>query len=215
MGLPVLIMGKSGSGKSTSLRNFKKGEIGIIRVLDKPFPFRNDLDSIVTDQYSKVCDILSKAKAETLIIDDAGYLITNQFMRGHSTASAGNGVFQFYNKVGDSFWKLLEFIMKKLPDNKIVYILMHEDKNEEGDIKPKTIGKMLDEKVCVEGMFTICLRSGIKNGKYVFYTNTTDHDVSKTPMGMFEEETIDNDLKMVNETIREYYNLGENNDEKH
>lgn len=74
---------------------------------------------------------------------------------------------------------------------------------------------MLDEKVCVEGMFTICLRSGIKNGKYVFYTNTTDHDVSKTPMGMFEEETIDNDLKMVNETIREYYNLGENNDEKH
>ena len=88
---------------------------------------------------------------------------------------------------------------------------MHEDKNDYGDIKPKTIGKMLDEKVCVEGLFTIALRAAKSNGKYIFYTQQTDLDVSKSPIGMFDDIEIDNDLKVVDKKIREYY-FGGNED---
>lgn len=83
-----------------------------------------------------------------MVIDDAGYLITNHFMRGHSTAGKGNGVFTLYNDLGDQFWKLIQFVISSLPEDKIVYFMMHEDKNDFGDVKPKTIGKLLDEKVC-------------------------------------------------------------------
>jgi hypothetical protein len=84
---------------------------------------------------------------------------------------------------------------------------MHEDKNEFGEIKPKTIGKMLDEKVCIEGLFTIVLRAECKDGNYIFHTKTDGLDVTKTPIDMFSEEEIDNDLKAVDATIREYYDM--------
>ena len=99
---------------------------------------------------------------------------------------------------------MIEFI-KKLPADKIVYIIMHEDINDFGDIKPKTIGKMLDEKICLEGMFTIVLRCVQENGKHLFITQADGGAVSKSPMGMFESLEIDNDLALVDKTIREYY----------
>lgn len=216
MGVPVLLLGKSGSGKSASLRNFQSGEIGIINVLGKPLPFRNSLQAIVTDDYNTIYSVLLKAKANTIVIDDAGYLMTNQFMRGHSSTGRGNDIFAFYNDLGDKFWHLVRFVVEKLPPEKIVYFVMHEDKNDFGDIKPKTIGKMLDEKVCVEGMFTVVIRSMLSNGKHVFRTQTDGLDVCKTPIGMFNQDEIDNDLKMVDTTIREYYDLNkeDNNNEQ-
>ena len=216
MGVPVLLLGKSGSGKSASLRNFQSGEIGIINVLGKPLPFRSSLQAIVTDDYNTIYSVLLKAKANTIVIDDAGYLMTNQFMRGHSATGRGNDIFAFYNDLGDRFWHLVRFVVEKLPPEKIVYFVMHEDKNDFGDIKPKTIGKMLDEKVCVEGMFTIVIRSILSNGKHVFRTQTDGLDVCKTPIGMFNQDEIDNDLKMVDTTIREYYDLNkeDNNNEQ-
>lgn len=140
MGIGVLIIGKSGSGKSTSLRNFKANEVGIINVISKPLPFKNvnGLKTVDTDNYADVKKVIEGSKTPSIVIDDAGYLITNQFMRKHSNAGGGNAVFSLYNDIADSFWNLTEQI-KKLPNNKIVYILMHEDKNDFGDIKPKTI----------------------------------------------------------------------------
>lgn len=211
MGIPVLILGRSGSGKSTSLRNFKENDIGIINVLGKPLPFKNRLKTLITDDYEKVMKTLLHCKAESIVIDDAGYLITNQFMKGHSSSGSGNAIFGFYNKVGDNFWNLIEFIIRKLGSDKIVYIMMHEDKNDFGDIKPKTIGKILDEKVCIEGMFTIALRCAMSNDHHVFYTQQTENDVSKSPIGMFDTTEIENDLKMVDEKIREYYGLERGN----
>lgn len=208
MGMPVLLLGKSGSGKSASLRNFQPGEVGIINVLGKPLPFKGELPSVVTDSYDMVYAVISKSKTDSIVIDDAGYLMTNQFMRGHASTGAGNAIFSFYNDLGDRFWSLVRFVVEQTPENKIVYFIMHEDKNDFGDIKPKTIGKMLDEKVCVEGMFTIVIRSVLSNGKHVFKTQTDGYDVCKTPIGMFEQSEIDNDLKLVNTTIREYYELG-------
>jgi len=211
MGIPILIIGKSGSGKSTSLRNFDEKEIGLINVSRKPLPFKKKFESTVnTDDYDMVFRCLNKTTKNSIVIDDAGYLIVNMFMRGHSNAGSGNAVFSFYNKVGDSFWNLIEFV-KSMPENKIVYFIMHEDKNESGDIRPKTIGKILDEKVCIEGMFTIVLRAIKSNDKYIFKTQSDGMDVSKSPLEMFEDIEIPNDLKLVDEKVREYWNLkGEN-----
>lgn len=154
MGIGVLVIGKSGSGKSTSLRNFKANEIGIINVISKPLPFKNvnSLKTVDTDNYADVKKIIEGSKTPSIVIDDAGYLITNQFMRKHANTGGGNAVFSLYNDIADNFWSLTEQI-KKLPNDKIVYILMHEDKNEFGDIKPKTIGKLIDDKVCLERTF--------------------------------------------------------------
>ena len=207
MATPVLIIGKSGSGKSTSLRNCVGNEDwNLIRVLNKPLPFKGKINGWTTDDYQMVMKALAASKAKNIVLDDAGYLITNHFMRGHSSCGAGNGVFTLYNNIGDYFWQLIQFIIK-LPEDKIVYVMMHEDKNDFGDIKPKTIGKLIDEKVCLEGMFTIVLRCIEESGKHLFVTQSADGAVSKSPMGMFEELTIDNDLLLVEKAIREYYEI--------
>jgi len=206
MGLPVLILGKSGSGKSASMRNFKPGEIGIINVLGKQLPFKSDFKYVVSDKYAKVKSALLNAKLTTLVIDDAGYLITNAYMNGQGDKK-GSAVFEFYSQLATNFWSLIEFIQHELPEEKIVYLIMHEEENDIGTVKPKTIGRMLDEKVCVEGLFTIVLRSMKIESKYVFRTQSNGFDVAKTPMDLFESNEIDNDLKMVNKSIREYYGL--------
>lgn len=208
MARPVLIMGKSGSGKSASLRNFAPDQVDIINVLGKELPFRNKFENIfVTDNYPMVLKAVEKSKKKAVVIDDAGYLITNEFMKGHSAKAAGNSVFVLYNDMADHFWTLINEIKNLEDDKKVVYLIMHEDKNDNGDVKPKTIGRLLDEKVCVEGLFTIVLRAEKDGDKYVFRTKTTGADVTKTPIGMFEQETIDNDLAAVDAAIREYYEL--------
>lgn len=190
------------------MRNFKSDELGIINVISKPLPFKNEngLKTLNTDNYVDVKNILEKAKTKSIVIDDAGYLITNQFMRKHSNAGGGNGVYILYNEIADNFWTLTEQI-KKLPDDRIVYIMMHEEKNEFGDIKPKTIGKLIDDKVCLEGLFAIVLRAKKVDNNYLFFTQSTDNDVAKSPIGMFNELFIPNDLKEVDNIIREFYNI--------
>ena len=205
MAIPVLIIGKSGSGKSASMRNFKSDKIGVINVMNKPLPFKSDLKCVVSKSYDEITNILDKAKADSLVIDDAGYLITDMFMRGHSNSSGTGGLYAFYNDIGDKFYNLIQHIVQKMPNNKIVYMIMHEDKNDYGDIKPKTIGKLLDEKVCVEGLFTIVLRAITDGTNYVFETKSDGHSVAKTPIGMFEKQYIDNDLNAVDKIIRDYY----------
>lgn len=210
MAIPVLIIGKSGSGKSTSLRTcVDNNNFNVINVLNKPFPFRGKIKSASTDDYSQVMKWLIQSPAKSIVIDDAGYLITNMFMKGHANAGAGNAVFSFYNKIGDHFWNLIEFIKNSVPADKIVYIIMHEDTDDFGNVRPKTIGKLLDEKVCIEGMFTIVLRCIVENGKHYFVTQTTENDVAKTPVDMFKDVKVDNDLLMVDKTIREYYDLSD------
>ena len=207
MGLPVLIIGKSGSGKSTALRNcVNDSNWNLVNVLGKPLPFKGKVPQVVTDDYEQVKRCLTSSMAKSLVVDDAGYLITNYFMRNHSSKGQGNAIFSMYNTLADNFWKLVEYI-KHLPEDKIVYIIMHEDTDDFGNVKPKTIGKLLDEKICLEGMFTIVLRCIQENGKHLFVTQAEGGSVSKSPMGMFEELEINNDLLYVDNKIREYYGL--------
>ena len=203
----VMLIGKSGSGKSTSMRNFSHDEMALINVNKKPLPFKGKFDSTLeTTQYEVVEKAIGQTQKKAIVIDDAGYLITAFFMANQG-ANKGNNAFAKYSQMAEDFYTLIKFCQEKIDDDKIVYFVMHEDKNEFGEIKPKTIGKMLDEKVCIEGLFTIVLRAECKEGKYIFHTKTDGLDVTKSPMGMFEEEEIDNDLKAVDKIIRDYYDL--------
>ena len=208
MATPVLIFGGSGTGKSSSLKNCAGNpEWNLIRVLNKPLPFKGKINGWATDDYQTVMKCVFGSKAHNIVIDDAGYLITNAFMKGHSATGAGNAQFQFYNQMADNFWNLIMFIQNKVPEDKIVFVMMHEFQNDFGAVKPKTIGKLLDEKVCVEGMFTIVLRSVKDSNGYGFMTQSEDMAVSKSPMGMFESERIDNDLILVEKAIRDFYEI--------
>lgn len=207
MAIPVLVIGKSGAGKSASMANLDPSRVALISVLGKPLPFKGKFRQIVTDDYGKVIGAIKAAKCDIVVVDDAGYLMTNMFMKDHANAGQGNAVFNLYNNIGDKFWNLIESI-RKIPENKRVYIIMHEDQNEFGSVKPKSIGRMIDEKVCLEGMFTIVLRCMVQHGKHIFRTQSDGMDVAKTPIGMFETEEIPNDLKTVDDTICAYYEIG-------
>ena len=147
-----------------------------------------------------------KYEFKTAVIDDFGYQQTAKFMAGHNEKS-GSASFDLYNAIADDAYGLIMFIKNDLPDDTIVYLIMHEETNDYGDTKLKTIGKLLDQKVCVEGMVTICLRA-MKEGtnKYFFRTQSDGQDISKTPEEMFPLE-IDNDLKAVTDRIREFWGL--------
>lgn len=206
----VLLYGKSGSGKSRSLKNFEEDEILLINVEGKMMPFRKKFKySMSTDNYKLIMQQLSKMPLKVAVIDDAGYLLTNKFMSEHSAGRKGSAVYELYNDIGDDFWGLFKFIKNKLPSDVIVYVIMHEDTNESGTTKLKTIGKLLDDKVCLEGMVTVCMRCMSEDGRHYFKTVTDGSDITKTPEDMFDNEKIDNDLKFVDKTIREYYELNE------
>ncbi len=199
--VPILLIGKSGSGKSTSLRNFKKDEIAVVNVLGKPLPFKTDINAPKSDNYDAILKAIAKTERKTIVIDDANYLITNEFM--NKTSVKG---FDKYNELANNFWNLINGI-KNIEGGKTVYLIMHEDTDENGNVKPKTIGKLLDDKVNIQGMFTICIRSMFENGNYIFRLKTNGQDCVKTPFGMFNEESMENDLKEFDKVVREYYDL--------
>ena len=199
--VPVLLIGQSGSGKSTSMRNFTRDEIAVVNVLGKPLPFKSDIKAPKCDDYASILKAIAGTSKKTIVIDDANYLITNEFMNKSSVKG-----FDKYNEMGNNFFNLINGI-KNIEGGKTVYLIMHEDSDENGNIKPKTIGKLLDDKVNIQGMFTVCIRSMFDNGNYIFRLKTNGQDCVKTPFGMFENDTMENDLKEFNKIVREYYEL--------
>ena len=207
MGECVIIYGKSGSGKSRSLKEFAEDEILFINTVNKRLPFQKQFKyEYKTADVTKVKNALNKMPTKTAVIDDFGYQQTARFMDEH-TKKQGGSQFDLYNNIADDAYGLIMFIKEELPNDVIVYLIMHEETSDYGDTKLKTIGKLLDQKVCVEGMVTICLRA-MKEGttKYFFRTQSDGADISKSPEGLFELQ-IDNDLKMVTNKIREYWGL--------
>ena len=201
MGIGVLILGHSGSGKSTSMRNCTADRFGVINVQSKPLPFRTDLKTFNTDNYPDVIRALTEGKTSSFVIDDSQYLMSHEYMY-----RAGEQGYQKYAEIGTHFFQLLETI-RKLPDNKIVYLMHHIELDDMGRDKAKTVGKMVDNYIVVEGCFSIVLKAIATNEGYFFRTKTNGSDPVKTPMGMFADEQIDNDLLLVDNTIRDFYGI--------
>lgn len=201
MAIIVMVYGQSGTGKSTSLRNFKPEDVCIVNVSGKPLPFKNKHKTFNTDDYMAIDAAIKKAPTKSIVIDDATYLMTGEYMR---TAKVTG--YQKFTDMALNYYTLVKNAAA-LPPDKIVYFLGHSDTDANGNEKFKTIGKMLDEKVTLEGMFTIVLKTVVTDGKYQFSTRNSGQDTVKTPLGMFDDVLIDNDLAMVDRTIRDYYGI--------
>lgn len=212
MGMPILIYGKSGSGKSRSLKFFGEDEILLINIEGKELPFRNKFKYVCrTDSIDVIIEQIKKMPCKTAVIDDAGYLMIHHFMDNHRSKK-GNASFEMYDDIADTMYFLVRRIKKEIPEDKTVYIMLHEDTNDMGETKLRTIGKLIDNKVCLEGMVTICIRCMSDNGKHFFRTQTDGFDITKCPEDLFDEAEIDNNLKIVDDTIRSFY--GWNKDTK-
>lgn len=204
MGIPVLIMGFSGSGKSTSMRNFGKDELALVNVNSKPLPFRTSFtDTINSDNYLKIMKFMEKSDKKAIVVDDAQYLMLNEFMRRSKETG-----YQKYTDIGKNFWELVRFV-EQLPPDVIIYFIQHIETGEDGRLKAKTVGKLLDNQVNIEGMFTIILRTIIQDRNYLFATQSDGTDTCKSPIGLFESVYIPNDLKAVDTAIRGYYSFSE------
>ena len=210
MGEGVLIYGKSGTGKSRSLINFGEEEIMLVNTVNKrlPFPkkFKYEYKTAEAEKVKKALERMVELGIKTAVVDDFGYQQTVRFMNEH-TKKQGSSQFDLYNNIADDAYGLIMFIKNKLPDDVIVYLIMHEETSDYGETKLKTIGKLLDQKVCVEGLVTVCLRA-MKEGmnKYFFRTQSDGSDISKSPEGMLEQQEP-NDLKAIDGKIRKYWNL--------
>lgn len=201
MAIIVMIYGQSGTGKSTSLRNFNPEDVCIVNVSGKPLPFRNKHKTFNTDDYMAIDTAIKKAPAKSIVIDDATYLMVNAFMRNAKVTG-----YQKYTDMAYDFDALIN-AASRLPDDRIVYFIGHSTMDDTGREHFKTIGKMLDNYVTLEGKFTIVLKTVVQDGKYFFATRNNGQDTVKTPLGMFEEELIENDLAAVDAAIREYYGI--------
>lgn len=200
MGVPVLILGESGSGKSCSLRNFEPNEVGIFNVASKPLPFRKKMRMLNEAKYQEIMAVLVQNKSTCYVIDDAQYLMAfSLFDRANEVG---------YKKFTDAavdFYQLVQTVIKLTSDDTIVYFLQHIERDDAGRIKAKTAGKMLDNQLTLEGLFSIVLLCEAKGEEHYFITQSDGTSTAKSPMGMFESLKIDNDLKMVDDTIRKYY----------
>lgn len=208
MGIPVLILGESGSGKSASLRNFEPEDVSIFNVAAKPLPFRKRLPSKSTSDYNAIMSGISNSKKKAFVIDDSQYLMCFE-----SFARAKDTGYGKYTDFALHFYNLVQFIIRQTPSDVVVYFLHHTDADSNtGKVKAKTMGKMLDNQLTLEGLFSIVLMCTTDGKHHSFVTQSDGYTTAKSPMDMFPD-TIDNDLKFVDETIRDYYGLN-NTDEK-
>lgn len=208
MSTPVLILGESGTGKSTSFRNLNPAETLLIQAIKKPLPFKAEgwsyFDAekktgnmFVTDRASDIIELMKGTKRKRIVLDDYQYVLSNELMRRFRETGYGK-----FSEVGYNGWNLIN-VAAGLPHDVHVYITAHTMTGDDGLTKVKTPGKLL-ETYSIEGMFSIVLRTVVRDGEYFFSTSNSGQDTVKTPMGMFEEELIPNDLVLVDKAIRDF-----------
>ena len=197
-------MGESGSGKSASMRNFKKEDVGILNVASKPLPFRNTNGLVTVNKatYSMIRGAVTSPNRLSYVIDDAQYL-----MAFESFDKANIAGFTKFTEMAKNYEGMLRTIQEDTSPDTIVYVMQHIETDENGKVKAKTLGKMLDQQLTIEGLFSIVLLAKADERRHYFVTQSDGTNPCKSPMGMFDEVEIDNDLKMVDDAIREYYGL--------
>jgi len=201
MGIPVMILGATGSGKTYSIKNFDVDEVGIFSVEKGRLPFKKKFKVAKNATYQTIFQALSNPKLKTYVIDDSQYLLVNEmFDRAKDTG---------YGKFTDmalNFRNLIHYINQRVPDDVIVYFLHHAEQTDDGRTKAKTIGRMLDQQLTVEGCFDIVLLTSVQGQEHYFITQSDGYTTAKSPEGMFEPQ-IPNDLKTVDDAIRLYWEL--------
>lgn len=202
MGQMILVLGNSGSGKTSSMRNLPPTEVCLINVSNKPLPFRNTFEeNIYTTDYKKIIDVMNTTTKQIIIIDDFQYILSTEYFN-----TIDEKGYDKYNRLAYHYFKIIDNAIK-LDRNKIIIFTSHIDRTDNGNEKIKTIGKLLDDKLCVEGLFTTVLGTLVQDGGYYFTTKNNGMNTVKTPMDMFDSDVIDNDLNYVIEKIKEYYGM--------
>jgi hypothetical protein len=200
MGMAVLVMGQSGSGKSASLRNFEAGEIGVLNVAGKPLPFRTSIKTADNAGYRMINNVLRANNLRAYAIDDSQYLMGFEEMDSTKTC------YDKFNSIGFNFVGLVRSIATATNHDTIVYFLHHTEMGEDGRIKAKTLGKLIDNHYTLEGLFSVVLMTDVDKDQYEFVTQSMGRSTAKSPMGMLPER-MPNDLKQVDTAIREFYGL--------
>lgn len=201
----ILIMGESGTGKSTSIRNCDPSITAIVNPVGKPLPFRgakkfNTLNG-ETDA-DRICEYMRsqvKSGKKIIIVDDFQYILAIPYMNRIKEIG-----WDKYNDFGSNYFNIID-VCNELPDDICVYYLTHCETLDNGLTTVKLIGKLLREKITVEGLFTIVLKTGVSEGKYYFFTQNSGKDTVKSPIGMFDSFSVDNDLAYIDAKIRNYY----------
>lgn len=203
----LLIMGESGTGKSTSMRNCNPATTAVVNPVGKPLPFKGKFTMLNSEVESrKICKFMKEQVAagkKLIVVDDFQYILSVPYMNRIKE----NG-WDKWNDFGANYFEIIE-VCKELPDDVVVAYMTHTETLENGVTTIKLIGKLLREKITIEGLFTIVLRTGVNEGKYYFYTQNSGKDTVKSPMGMFPAYAIDNDLNYVADKIRNFYEVGE------
>jgi len=208
MAIVTFILGNSGEGKSFSLKHLDPAQVGVINVNNKPLPFRggHEFKKIATDNADKIKNTLLHCKAPIIVIDDFQYIMGNEYIGGANQKFTGDAAFQRYNLMAYNAWSILNTAIRDVPDHKRVYILSHIQEDN-GRSKIKTIGKMLDEKIVLEGMVTMVLQTTIRDRQHYFMTQNNGFNTVKSPEEMFESDLIPNDLNAVDNAICDYYGI--------
>lgn len=214
MSIATLILGSSGSGKSTSLRNLDPARTLLIQCLKKPLPFRatgwkvrqslkDEGNVIQTDSPEIIDKILRHSPHDIVVIDDYQAVLVNELM-----ARSDEKGFDKFVAIAKGAWNIFN-AAGALAHHRRVYILAHTQTDDAGQVRMKTVGRMVDEKIVPEGYFTIVLRTEVVNGEYRFSTQTNGNDCVKSPLGMFEERHIPNDLAAVDAAICDFYAINQ------
>lgn len=194
----VLIIAQSGTGKSSSMRNLKKGEAAVILCSGKELPFRTELPTLVPKNYQEVFDAINTAKTPIVVIDDTNYLMSFEEMARVNESGYGK-----FTQMASNMFKVFKTIIDK-PGDQIFYVMAHAETRDDALIRFKTSGKMLSDKVVLEGLTNIVLTTEIIDGEFVFRTQTDGNGV-KSPIGMFKQSILPNDLKVIDAEIRGFY----------
>lgn len=213
MSIATLIIGESGSGKSASLQHMAPTETLLIQAVSKPLPFKSkawirfDKDTaktgnvFVSDSSDYIIKLMQGTKRKIIVVDDYQYVMANEYMR--RTSETG---FTKFTEIAKHTWDVFK-AASELADDVRVYFLSHTQTDERGTVRIKTIGKMLDEKITIEGMFTIVLKTVVTDSDYLFSTKNNGADTVKSPIGMFDTERVPNDLLAVDTAIKNYYEI--------
>ena len=212
MSYACLILGESGTGKTCSLRNLDPKNTLLIQPVRKPLPFRStggkeikqkgDGNNIlVCSNPQAIINCMHASPFDVIVVDDWQYILASMYMAARNVKG-----FDKFTEIGGAGFDIAK-AASELGENKRVYVLAHTTSDEFGNTRIKTLGKLLDDKIVVEGMFTTVLRTHVENGRYLFSTQNSGSDTVKSPMGMFSEQYIENDLAAIDRVICDYYGI--------